>query len=578
MKIAVQRSVKRIRYPLVVVALVFRIIPYAAPQDLGMGLDEFPEALYVSASQRQPPGIVVDTDHLPGDGVTSDALPVRVDLSSHVPPIRSQSYIGSCAGWSTVYYAKSMLEHMERGWDLRDEGHQFAPLYTYNQLTRGVNRGTAIVQHMQILVDQGVVTYDLFPYVTDINITPSDRLKERATPYRIESYDTLPRKDGAIDQYAIKTNLAEGRPVVGGFTIYNSFYEYRGGVYQETSGTSLGGHAMTIVGFDDERAAFRIANSWGSGWGDGGFVWLSYDSVDAMTRVSYGFAIMIDEIEGTESLDPPKNLEASKGSNDDKIELSWSRVCGASGYELYRAENETAELKLHATAEESAYTDEPLPPAVTYVYAVKSVRTKEFTTESSGFSPIAVGWTQARDSTPGMVTGLDYVYFERYVVLAWHDIENADGYNIYRYDDVVESFHRIGTSRDAVYIDFDTTRGDLYYTIEAYNSHGRGIASEHLAVVRSPKGRAPGDKWGVRVIDESDIEDGARDDSPIDSFEPFDGEFFKASFYDPDYTMKAFGEFAEAERIAFENWKKDEQQDFEEFKKNEQEEFRSSGD
>ena len=40
------------------------------------------------------------------------------------------------------------------------------------------------------------------------------------------------------------------------------------------------GHAVVVVGFDDDRfgGAFRVLNSWGPGWGDQGFFWLPYDT------------------------------------------------------------------------------------------------------------------------------------------------------------------------------------------------------------------------------------------------------------------------------------------------------------
>lgn len=36
---------------------------------------------------------------------------------------------------------------------------------------------------------------------------------------------------------------------------------------------------MTVVGYDDNKygGAFRIVNSWGTGWGDGGFYWVEYN-------------------------------------------------------------------------------------------------------------------------------------------------------------------------------------------------------------------------------------------------------------------------------------------------------------
>ena len=35
-------------------------------------------------------------------------------------------------------------------------------------------------------------------------------------------------------------------------------------------------HAMLVVGYDDEYRAFKVVNSWGTGFGDEGFVWIDY--------------------------------------------------------------------------------------------------------------------------------------------------------------------------------------------------------------------------------------------------------------------------------------------------------------
>ena len=39
-----------------------------------------------------------------------------------------------------------------------------------------------------------------------------------------------------------------------------------------------GGHAMTVVGYDDtlNGGSFRIVNSWGYQWGDNGYAWIRY--------------------------------------------------------------------------------------------------------------------------------------------------------------------------------------------------------------------------------------------------------------------------------------------------------------
>ncbi|MBF0259083.1 MAG: PKD domain-containing protein [Desulfamplus sp.] len=60
---------------------------------------------------------------------------------------------------------------------------------------------------------------------------------------------------------------------------------------------------MTVVGYNDniwvdingngsvdsgEKGAFRIANSWGTGWGEGGFAWMAYDALKNPSAVSAG--------------------------------------------------------------------------------------------------------------------------------------------------------------------------------------------------------------------------------------------------------------------------------------------------
>ena len=39
-----------------------------------------------------------------------------------------------------------------------------------------------------------------------------------------------------------------------------------------------GSHILLIVGWDDDQGAWRLKNSWGTGWGDNGFGWIAYGS------------------------------------------------------------------------------------------------------------------------------------------------------------------------------------------------------------------------------------------------------------------------------------------------------------
>ena len=45
-----------------------------------------------------------------------------------------------------------------------------------------------------------------------------------------------------------------------------------------TKAKKHGYHAMVVIGYDDnyEGGAFRLLNSWGTAWGDGGYIWVPY--------------------------------------------------------------------------------------------------------------------------------------------------------------------------------------------------------------------------------------------------------------------------------------------------------------
>ena len=53
-----------------------------------------------------------------------------------------------------------------------------------------------------------------------------------------------------------------------------------------TSKSPVGGHALCVVGYDDNvgGGAFKIANSWGKNWGKSGHAFISFSDMEKLIK------------------------------------------------------------------------------------------------------------------------------------------------------------------------------------------------------------------------------------------------------------------------------------------------------
>jgi C1A family cysteine protease len=112
---------------------------------------------------------------------------------------------------------------------------------------------------------------------------PTDAERKRAARYRIKAWSRFDAKD--ID--AVKAQLARGAPVIFGMRAGAKLRGHRGDAVFNADEGNFGAHAMIAVGYDDAKNAFRIQNSWGRSWGDGGYAWFSYDFWKRSTQVAF---------------------------------------------------------------------------------------------------------------------------------------------------------------------------------------------------------------------------------------------------------------------------------------------------
>jgi C1A family cysteine protease len=208
---------------------------------------------------------------------TISAKSSRSTIMLNNPPIGDQGSQGSCVGWA-VSVATSILAYPKfNNWN---EARR-SPSYIYNQIKvdpNDCNSGAFTTTGLNLARNQGVCSYTSMPYVnSDCMTLPNNGQRLNAIVNNILNWSTLNRSDVP----GIKQALDLGFPVVIAFEVTTSFDNMwsSGGVWSTNTGTSRGGHAACIIGYDDTKQIFKVQNSWGTSKGDNGFFWVTYSLV-----------------------------------------------------------------------------------------------------------------------------------------------------------------------------------------------------------------------------------------------------------------------------------------------------------
>lgn len=79
----------------------------------------------------------------------------------------------------------------------------------------------------------------------------------------------------------IKEAIVKYGSVSACVNVTSLFQHYSGGVFNETPSNYANpgiNHAIVLVGWDDSKKAWLLRNSWGTGWGEQGYMWIAYNS------------------------------------------------------------------------------------------------------------------------------------------------------------------------------------------------------------------------------------------------------------------------------------------------------------
>ena len=211
-----------------------------------------------------------------------EGLSNSCDLRALMPDIYNQGHLGSCTSNAIAALIESDLK--------RQELFDFMPsrlFIYYNERdlenTVGEDSGAQIRDGMKTINNLGIAPETYWPY-SDSNPGPFSE-KPPATAYQ-EAKKNVVTSYARVDQdeMAIKNCLSSKKPIVFGFTVYDSFETQAvtdtGIVPMPKNGENiLGGHAVLIIGFDDTTRRFLVRNSWGTNWGDNGYFTMPYEYV-----------------------------------------------------------------------------------------------------------------------------------------------------------------------------------------------------------------------------------------------------------------------------------------------------------
>jgi C1A family cysteine protease len=210
-----------------------------------------------------------------------DALAEQSLKSYMMPPRRS----GSNAPSATYALASCLEFYVNLNNNYKDNlSPDFIKLSLPNAAT--------VDDNLTFLAATGTVSAAILPFESP-NLTPS---VYSSVKYRIQNYLKLFQPTTRPQQkiYDLKKALMRGNPVVVELQVTAEFKLLKQTRFYDPKlgdKTAAGTQHLVVVGYDEERRAFELQNSWGREWGNGGYIWVSYDDFGVLA--TNGFVLLL---------------------------------------------------------------------------------------------------------------------------------------------------------------------------------------------------------------------------------------------------------------------------------------------
>ena len=303
--------------------------------------------------------------------------------------------------------------------------------------------------------------------------------------------------DGGSYSIQVYTNLKDSGDPVSGTPAYSTpvtFYQEHAGISTVTVPevtlmnktlysvvvTNIGSgaveylcetnNAYSWVEFDaDLKADQSFCYHDKNGWSD-----FSKTSPSACARIKAHTRTLDSEV----SPGIPTSFKA-KAEAYNRVKLTWKKVSGVSGYQIYRKEAGGKYKKVcTASWDDTSWTDKKVNPGISYVYKIRSYSMVSGTARCSGFS----GEKKAKTTLSVPVVTVK-VSPDLYNTVNWKKISGASGYMVYRKTASGKwtKLTTIKKSSTITYKDKKISANTIYeYTVRAYrNVNGKKATSSY---------------------------------------------------------------------------------------------------
>ena len=200
-------------------------------------------------------------------------------------PVRHQGLCGSCWAFTSLAVFESSYYIMNnRELDLSEQHLIDCAVDRYGRDAGSCNGGW-YGKVFDYLTGKSATRESAAPY---LGRTSTCRSVPR-TQFRVVAWGYVKKNAGIPTVGEMKKALCKYGPIAATVKVTPAFQAYAGGIFDENArvwGPRDINHGIVIVGWDDDKEAYLIKNSWGAQWGENGYMWIEY----GCNNIGYGAA------------------------------------------------------------------------------------------------------------------------------------------------------------------------------------------------------------------------------------------------------------------------------------------------